>query len=52
MPPAALLDRLGATMHEASAGLSRLTEADLITRLVRGEDLGFYRKLDRTGRVP
>jgi hypothetical protein len=23
-----------------------------ITKLVRGEDLGFYRELDKTGRVP
>ena len=72
-------------MQDASAVLSRLTEADLlrslriqgytvtglqavyqvvehfgmhygqilyITKLVRGEDLGFYRELDMTGRVP
>jgi uncharacterized damage-inducible protein DinB len=84
IPPAALLARLGATMHDASAVLSRLTEADLvstyqiqgyavtgvdvvyhvvehfgmhygqilyITKLVRGEGLGFYRELDETGRV-
>jgi len=84
IPPAALLGTLGATMQEASAVLSRLTEADLlstfhiqgytvtglhavyqvvehfgmhlgqilyITKLVRGEDLGFYRELDKTGRV-
>ena len=84
-PPAALLETLGATMQDASAVLSRLTEADLlstlhiqgytvsgvqavyhvvehygmhygqilyITKLVRGEDLGFYRELDKTGRVP
>ncbi len=83
--PAALLEKLGATMQDASAVLSRLTEADLlstchiqgytvsgvqagyqvvehfgmhygqilyITKLVRGEDLGFYRELDQTGRVP
>jgi hypothetical protein len=81
--PAALLERLGATMHDASVVLSRLTEADLLrtfdiqgytvsgvqavyqvvehygmhygqilymTKLVRGEDLGFYRELDKTGR--
>ena len=85
IPPAGLLERLGATMQDASAVLSRLTEADLlstfhiqgytvsgvqavyqvvehfgmhygqilyITKLVRGEDLGFYRELDKTGRVP
>ena len=23
-----------------------------ITKLVRGEDLGFYRELDKTGRLP
>jgi len=83
--PAALLKQLGATMDEASAVLSKLTEADLlrtlniqgytvsgveavyqviehfgmhygqilyITKLVRGENLGFYRELDATGRVP
>ena len=85
IPPAVLLERLGATMQDASAVLSRLTEADLlstfhiqgytvsglqavyqvvehfgmhhgqvlyITKLLRGEDLGFYRELDKTGRVP
>jgi len=84
-PPAGLLEKLGATMQEASTVLSRLTEADLlstfqiqgytvsglqavyqvvehfgmhygqilyITKLVRGEDLGFYRELDKTGRLP
>ena len=84
IPPAALLARLGATMHDASAVLARLTEADLvstyqiqgytvsgievvyhvvehfgmhygqilyITKLVRGEGLGFYREPDKTGRV-
>jgi hypothetical protein len=85
IPPAALLETLGATMQEASAVLSRLTEADLlrtfhiqgytvtglhavyqvvehfglhygqivyVTKLVRGEDLGFYRELDKTGVRP
>jgi len=85
IPRAQLLAKLGATMQEASAVLSRLTEADLlstlqiqgytvtgveavyqvvehfalhygqivyITKLVRGEDLGFYRELDKTGRLP
>jgi hypothetical protein len=85
IPPAALLKTLGSTMQDASAVLSRLTEADLlsilhiqgytvsgvqavyqvvehfgmhhgqilyITKLARGEDLGFYRELDKTGRVP
>jgi hypothetical protein len=80
---ASLLTKLDATMQEASAILSRLTETDLlasfhiqgvtvtglyavyqvvehfgmhygqilfITKLVRGEDLGFYRELDKTGR--
>jgi len=84
IPPAALMKTLGATMQEASAVLSRLTEADLlstfhiqgytvsglqavyqvvehfgmhygqilyITKLVRGEDLGFYRELGKTGRA-
>jgi hypothetical protein len=83
IPSSALLERLGATMKDASAVLSRLTEADLrstlhiqgytvsgveavyqvvehfglhygqiayITKLVRGQDLGFYRELDKTGR--
>jgi hypothetical protein len=81
IPPAALLERLDATMQDGAAVLSRLTEADLlstfhiqgdtvsgvqavyqvvehfglhygqilyITKLVRGEDLGFYRELDKT----
>ena len=85
IPPAGLLERLGETMQDASAVLSRLTEADLlstfqiqgytvsglqavyqvvehfgmhygqilyVTKLVRGEDLGFYRELDKTGRLP
>ena len=84
IPPTALLEKLGSTIQEASAVLSRLTEADLlstfhiqgytvsglqavyqvvehfgmhygqilyITKLVRGEDLGFYRELDKTGRL-
>ena len=84
MLPVTLLDTLGATMREASAVLSRLTEADLlrtfhiqgytvsglqavyqvvehfglhygqvvyVTKLVRGQDLGFYRELDKTGRA-
>jgi hypothetical protein len=83
--PAALLDALGTTLHEASAVLSRLTEADLkstlhiqgytvsgleavyhvvehfgmhygqivyVTKLVRSEDLGFYRELNETDRLP
>jgi hypothetical protein len=83
IPSPVLLEMLGATMQDASAVLSRLTEADLrhtlhiqgytvsglhavyqvvehfgvhygqilyITKLVRGEDLGFYRELDKTGR--
>jgi len=85
IPPAALLERLGATLEDASNVLSRLSEADLlrtlhiqgytvsglqavfhvvehfgmhygqilyITKLARGADLGFYRELDKTGRVP
>ena len=84
MPPAALLETLGATMQRASEVLSRLTEADLrgtfhiqgytvsglhavyqvvehfgmhygqivyVTKQVRGEDLGFYRELNKTGRA-
>ena len=89
IPSAALLKQLGATMDQASAVLSRLTEADLLRTLQhRGlhhhqrresggepggraprhalrpdylhatsscaaeENLGFYRELDATGRVP
>ena len=84
IPRAALVQKLGATMDEASAVLARLTEADLmstfqiqgytvtglhavyqvvehfgmhhgqilyITKLLNGQDLGFYRELDKTGRV-
>ena len=84
IPRAALLERLEATLQEAAATLSLLTDADLlrtcdvqgytvsgvevvyhvvehfgmhhgqilyITKLVRGEDLGFYRALDKTGRL-
>lgn len=80
---AALLEQLASTMEQASAVLSRLTEADLltnfeiqgyhvtgfdavyqvvvhfglhygqiayITKLLRGEDLGFYRELNKAGR--
>jgi hypothetical protein len=82
--PVALLEKLDATMQDASRVLSRLAEADLlgtfqiqgytvsglqavyqvvehfgihygqilyINKLVRGEDLGFYRELDKTGRA-
>ncbi len=85
IPAAALLEKLGATMSEASDVFARLTEPDLlaavniqgysttglaavyqvvehfgmhygqilfITKLVRGENLGFYRELDKTGRRP
>ena len=84
IPRDALLDKLGATVQQASAVIARLTEADLlatlniqgytvtgleavyhvvehfgmhygqivyITKQVRGEDLGFYRELDKTGRA-
>jgi len=80
-----LLERLGATLDDASRVLSRLTEAELlatlqvqgytvtgleavyhviehfgmhygqivyITKLVRGQDLGFYKALNATGRLP
>jgi hypothetical protein len=83
IPRSALLSQLEGTLREASAILSRLTEAELlatfdiqgstvtglyavyqvvehfgmhygqilfITKLVRGESLGFYRELDKTGR--
>lgn len=82
IPASALLEKLAATMQDASGVLARLTETDLlatfhiqgytvsgleavyqvvehfgmhygqivfITKLVRGEDLGFYRELDKTG---
>ena len=82
IPASVLLEKLGATMRDASEVLARLTEADLlttfhiqgytvsglgavyqvvehfgmhygqilfITKLLRGEDLGFYRELDKTG---
>ncbi len=85
IPAAALLEKLGATMKDASEVFARLTEADLlatfqiqgytvsgleavyqvvehfgmhygqivyITKLVRASDLGFYRELDKTGRLP
>jgi hypothetical protein len=84
VPTAELLDRLGATMQQASEVLARLTEADLLTRfniqgyqvtglqavyqvvehfglhygqvlyitkMLRGEDLGFYKELNKTGRA-
>jgi hypothetical protein len=84
IPAAALLEKLGATMQDASEVLARLTEADLlttfqiqgytvnglravyqvvehfgmhygqivfITKLVRADDPGFYRELDKTGRL-
>jgi hypothetical protein len=83
IPASALLEKLGATMQEASAVLARLTEDDLvamydiqgyrvsglhavyqvvehfgmhygqivyITKILRSEDLGFYRELSKTGR--
>ena len=85
IPKRELLEKLGATIREVEALLSRLTEADLqstlyiqgytvsgleavyhvvehfgmhygqilyIAKLVTGEDLGFYRELDKTGRIP
>jgi hypothetical protein len=84
IPTAALLEKLGSTMGQASDVLARLTETDLraslhiqgytvsglhavyqvvehfgmhygqilyITKSIRGDDLGFYRELDKTGRV-
>jgi hypothetical protein len=84
IPREALLRTLGETLQEASAVLSRLTEADLsntfqiqgytvsglqavyqvvehfsmhygqilyVTKMLRGEDLGYYRELDKTGRA-
>jgi len=85
IPASELLEKLSATMQEASEILARITEADLLTPLeiqgykvtglkaiyqvvehfamhygqivfitkhVRAKDLGFYRELDRTGRLP
>lgn len=84
IPPDILLEKVGATMQEASAVLSRLTERDLlatfhiqgytvtglyavyqvvehfgmhygqilyVTKLLKSEDLGYYRELDKTGRA-
>lgn len=84
IPRAALLQTLAATLDEASAVLSRLTESDLlqtyeiqgytvtglhaiyqvvehfglhhgqiiyVTKMLRGEDLGFYRELNKTERI-
>jgi uncharacterized damage-inducible protein DinB len=84
LPAAALLEKLGATLQQASEALSRLTEGELlatyqiqgytvsglravyqvvehfalhygqivyITKTVSGQDLGFYRELDQTGRA-
>jgi Protein of unknown function (DUF1572) len=85
IPASALLEKLGATMWDASQVLTRLTEIDLlttfhiqgytvtglgavyhvvehfgmhygqilfVTKLLRGENLGFYSELDKTGRLP
>jgi hypothetical protein len=85
LPGAQLIRRLDETLQEASAVLSRLTEADLlrryeiqgysvtglqavyqvvehfglhhgqimyVTKMLRGEDLCFYRELSRDGRSP
>jgi uncharacterized damage-inducible protein DinB len=82
--PSALLEALGATIHEADIVLARLSASDLgatlniqgyrvtaleavhhvvehfsmhygqvvyVTKQLRGEDLGFYRHLDSTGRA-
>lgn len=84
LPARALLDRLGATLDEAAAVLTRLTADDLaatlniqgysvsgleaiyhvvehfslhygqivyITKMLRAEDLGFYKDLNATGRA-
>ena len=85
IPARELLEKLSATMQEASEVLARISEADLltpfeiqgykvtglraiyqvvehfamhfgqivfITKLVHAKDLGFYRELDKTGRLP
>jgi len=85
LPGAQLIGQLDETLQQASAVLSRLTEADLltcydiqgykvtglqavyqvvehfglhhgqilyITKMLRDQDLGFYRELSRTGRSP
>ena len=85
IPASALLEKLGATLQEASEVLALLSEGDLlttfeiqgytvtglsavyqvvehfalhygqivyITKLLRDEDLGFYRELDATARLP
>jgi hypothetical protein len=57
---AALVSLLGETIEEASHVLARLTEKDLlarygqilyITKSLGGEDLGFYRHLNKTARA-
>ena len=85
IPASVLLEKLGATMRDASDVLTRITDTDLratfhiqgytvtgldavyhvvehfgmhygqilfITKLRRGENLGFYSELDKTGRMP
>jgi len=85
LPGAQLIGKLDETLQQGSAVLSRLSEADLLTRyeiqgynvtglqavyqvvehfglhhgqilyitkMLRDEDLGFYRELSRTGRSP
>jgi hypothetical protein len=85
IPASTLLEKLCATLQDASEVLALLSEADLlttfeiqgytvtglsavyqvvehfalhygqivyVTKLLRGEDLGFYRELDTTGRFP
>jgi uncharacterized damage-inducible protein DinB len=85
LPGAQLIRQLDETLQQASAVLSRLTEADLlrryeiqgynvtgleavyqvvehfglhhgqimyVTKMLRGEDLGFYRELSKDGRSP
>lgn len=85
VPGAALIEKLGATVHAGLAVLSRLTDADLlatydiqgyhvitglaavyqviehfglhygqiayITKMLRDQDLGFYKELNKTGRA-
>ena len=85
IPASVLIDKLGATLNQASTVLRSVSEANLlatfeiqgytvtglhaiyqvvehfgmhygqiayITKLLRGENLGFYRELDKTGRPP
>ena len=53
IPPAALLERLGATMQQASAVFSRLTEADLLSTFhIQGYTVWVANSKLRSANVP